>query len=212
MLINISYRVYAIEDEVYNYVYKNILCYAIRYSSALNSYYNASGFIDSQSCSKEFVKDLIPDYGYKLFLKFDTIDSIQYPLKNYTLIAIDKDKYGIMYEKKYEKVSILRKIFYDYFPYNRYYLIAYDTIKHDIKYISGAFYLTRISDDFKFNDVQDYINYIKLKTFRYKITDLIFEKQSRKCISFRGFSTYLQKYVRITLYFKDLDIVDIVVF
>ena len=158
MLINISYRVYAIEDEVYNYVYKNILCYAIRYSSALNSYYNASGFIDSQSYSKDFVKRLIPDYDYKLFLKFDTIDSIQYPLKNYTLIAIDKDKYGIMYENG----PIMMKIFYDYFPYSRYYLIAYDTIKHDIKYISGAFYLTRISDDFKFNDVQDYINYLSI--------------------------------------------------
>jgi len=186
-------------EYIYNHVYKNIAAYNIRYGS---NWFNGLSFNDRLRYEIGSPYDmLMPDYGYKIKMDIEKLDSF-YPNPRYHLYKIYlKDFSWVPDDPKRGEISSHYIISTDNF------LIALNEGNGDIKYISGQFFQSFIWDDFHL-DIKDpltFIYYLTLRSFNVGGGNIKFKKKTHKQLIFDGYSNIFKKPIIITVDKKEID-------
>jgi len=182
-------------DFIYNAVCKNILIYRIL--EYVPETINKGNYIDFYSS--------LPDNGYILILDSINKLDLKYPKENYILYSIIKkgwDYRNYYCEEVVKWVSTRANYYCDTIKNlgisedinirgnrnsNRSYLIAYNPITKDIKYISGSFFLHQISQDFNLSidNPDSFLDYIKYKLYFLNIKSIELHKKTKRKIIFK---------------------------
>ncbi|RFS19407.1 hypothetical protein DVR12_22495 [Chitinophaga silvatica] len=185
-------------DFIYNKVSKNVFVYNIR--NASNSF-NGAKPEDILEMGTEYYTSLLPDPGYGLIMSIDTMN-LEYPIKNFKVYKIFINGF------EYEKGQVHSKTNYLFLENN--FLVAIDTSDNYpgyIKYISGQFYPTRISEDFKIdlNNPSSCLDYLKFRMYIHQVDSIKFERRVKEGLIFTGYSQTKKSKVEILLKKKDLE-------
>lgn len=189
-----------VNDHIYNEVYKNIAAYNIRYASY---FFNGVNFKAKFRSSTDFFYHwFIPDYGYKLDMYISQLDS-SYPDSKFQLYRIYIKGFNYISDNhSLPSISSLGpKTTHDF-------LIALNKDNGDIKFVSGQFFRSCISEDFHIDreDPTTFFAYLKLRAFDVGGTNIKFEKKTHKKWIFKGYSEIYKKPFIITVDKKDIDI------
>ncbi|NVN94196.1 MAG: hypothetical protein HXX18_02810 [Bacteroidetes bacterium] len=188
-------------DFIYNAVCKNILIYRIL--EYIPEGINKGNYIDFHSS--------LPDNGDMLILDSINKLDLKYPKENYILYSIIKGgwRYTNYYCEEVVKWVSTRANYYcdtvrSFYVSddldtrgnrnsNSSYLIAYNPITKDIKYISGSFFLHQISQDFNLSidNPDSFIDYIKYKLYFLHIKSIELHERTKRKIVFK--LTYFKK-------------------
>ncbi len=175
-----------IDSVTLNKVRRNILAYHIRYSLPYDFGLKEDGYLYEREKYK--FERLIPSGDLKLKIEFSPCNALSYPLSDYKLFELKKsgfsfyDQEGKGYHFRMSSFSCDEK-----------YLIGIDENTKQIKYISGAMFLHDISDDFRFEEEKDFIDFINIKLYNYEFTDIEFVKKRRRIMFFKAFSKALNE-------------------
>ena len=188
-----------VNEYIYNYAYKNIAAFNIRYASySFNMLWFNTRF---RTNADFFYQYLMPDHGYKLQMDIEKLDSV-YPNPKYHLYKIYlngfhlvPDKHGLPEDNSWRPKT------------TNYFLLALNEDNGDIKFISGQFFKSYISDDFSINkdDVTTFIPYLRLRAFDVGGVNIKFKKKRHKKWMFEGYSEIFKKPFTITVDRKDID-------
>lgn len=165
-----------VEDKIYNYVSKNIIAYTIKTSQI----FDVENKINVDT--RLYFDLLIPNFGSKLMVDISKHSEQKYPNKNYILYSIKRYGFGMIdIDSGKTRVPIGLPIKSN----NSNYLIGYDVVNDKIIFISGDFYLTKITSDFNLNvnNPETFLKLIELRFYKLNVTEIQFEKET---------STYLE--------------------
>ncbi len=168
---------------IYDAVYKNIAAYNIRYCS--NSFNGVvfDNILDPQL--RPFYKWFLPDHGYKLKMTITKIDSI-YPISFYHLYKVEIHGFEFIPDN-----SDL-PAFSSYGPITtNLFLLALNETNGYIKFISGSYFHTSCTEDFKVDikKPETFIKYLQYRSYAVQGTNIRFWKRKRK--GKRKFYVYL---------------------
>jgi len=151
--------------------------------------------------------DLLPDFGYRLVTQIKKED-IVYPDSSYSLYSIFVQ--SEVYENKITEGRIECVNTFHWSKFNRYYLMAINDNNHKVKYLSGAFFLDIIADDFQLKQSQvELENYLKIRLFNYQLTSLKFKKETRKHIVYTAYSKEVNQNCVIVIHKNNFDAIEI---
>lgn len=187
-----------IDIYLYNTVYKNIAAYNITYASVrLNG---TIKIIPFRSNANQFYNAFLTDYGYKMKMEVEKLDW-QYPDKRYQLYKIFIDRFE---HDSPNDTTVVN--FYGRFT-TKLFLIALNPSNGDVKFISGQFFTSTITEDFQLNrsDPNTFLEFLKFKTFRYQINNIEFLNKKHKALFFKGYSMEYDKLVKIKVAIKDTE-------
>lgn len=165
-----------------NTVLKNIYMYRIAMIrdsfTAEYGYYSTDNLLDS----------VLPDYDYKL--KFDIQRYDYYGNNSYTYSFYKEKDIFTNGENAYESM-----FYKGMFPYDNYFLVAFDSLTCEVKFLSGNFFLSVLPSDELF--LQDTINelqcLLRYRLFQYQVRDLAYSKYEHEMYTFVGYSEVLNK-------------------
>lgn len=144
--------------------------------------------------------NLLPDDGYHLNLSASK-SGLSYPDSNYVLFSIYKEADQFTKGNKIVEQEFQPTLF------DRFFLIGYDSINNRIKFISGNFFLSKISDDFKNlpSDSNALIKYIQLREYFLQIDNIIILKKGKKFVTLSAESKEIQKKIKIRVWYNNLE-------
>lgn len=188
----------AIEQYIYNRMYKNIAAHNIKYG---NVRYNGAVFKPIFHRNSDFFyESFLPDFGFKLDMQINKL-SWSYPITDFEVYQVIVDEF------RYEKDNGYgaRKSFSAWT--DKYFLIALNRSTKEIKFISGQFFISAIADDFKLNtkEPQSLLEYLKFRVFRYQVKDITFIKKKQSKYYYHAYSESLKKNVTLIVYLNDLE-------
>lgn len=177
-------------SEMKNEVEKNILIFRIRNSSYFDNIQNEI----TDEKEPDFL-NLIPNIGYRLKLSFSRLDSMKYPLDRYTMYSITNWNYTYVSDSN----EITKQYFDRSICCNKYFLVAYDNNSGRVKYVSGQFYKSMISQDFSLNqnDPNSFCQYVTFRLFNLGVSEVKFERKLKSTLVYTGYSSELQSRIKI---------------
>ncbi|MBC9931326.1 hypothetical protein [Chitinophaga qingshengii] len=182
----------------------NIISYHIRY--AVEADLGASS------------KDLLAPYGEGIFQKLMPADGqleteimpyngeTLYPDKTYQLFVIHLPGFKTVYPNGRAITNRLHA-----FRFDEYYLVAYNAKKDSIKYISGNFFKSAITQDFKLdnNAPESFFPYLRLRCHAMKPGNIIFNRRVETGLYFTIYSKDLNIDVEVFIRYDDHETVNI---
>lgn len=180
-------------------VVKNMLVYHIRYCADSEIGLSKGGFLAEKN---KFFYDRIINNSYCLNITINNDSSIlKYPLEGYFLFNVLKPSF------RFEKDTISQFIKLGSFSFDEKYLIAYNPSTKDIKFISGNFFLSRISEDFNLGTTfsQTWNDYLRMRLYKYSIEKFEYLFQNDNFIILKGYSQKRKFDIKIDK--KDLDLI-----
>lgn len=179
-------------------VAKNILAYHIR-----NGLDTEIGVDDGLMKKEDYIYRLVPmqDHELELYITRDT--SVTYPVSKYDLYKIEKSGFSF---KVSNDLSISTNMFHSFLA-DIYYLVAYNNVDKQLKYISGNMFLSPIADDFNLdvNQPNSFKSYLLLRYYNYKLTNLSFLKKKKGSFIFTAYSNQVRAKVKIFVDSKNID-------
>ncbi len=179
---------------------KNVLAYRIRTDFKLVEHGDNSTRIKTE------LLRLFPEKGEDLLLDVSNIP-LRYPNPNIDLFEVTNFNYEFSRIGSDGEIEIVNnsKEYFDSKPkvdqLSRRMLIGINRKEKSIIYVSGYFYLTKISNDFDLdmNNPDSFIQFLRLKLFNYNMNDFSFVKQRKKYLLYKGYSkaTSANYYIRV---------------
>lgn len=158
---------------------KNILTYQIRNSHSTS--YN----------------DLIPDEGYKLLLKIESIPNTFNLNNKWKFYYIENDNFKFSNGKSLI-IKTFTHVIPEYYKLSRKSLIATNE-KNELIYLGGNFFKNSISDQFilSLKNIESYYPFIRIKLYQYNFEKIKFLRKNRNVILFEAFSNALWRKITI---------------
>lgn len=185
-------------EYIHNRVSKNFLVYNIR-----NASQEVNGALPEEvlEMGPEFFYGLISNEGFNLIMKIDTSDLI-YPLKDFKVYKV--------FIRRYEYERGISRIQANHLFTKKHFLVAVDAKDEShyyIKYVSGQFYPTRISEDFGVNikDPVSFIEYLRFRTYSDQVENIKLKQQLCDTLIYTGYSQVKKSKVKIILKKDDLE-------
>ena len=181
-----------------NEVYKNIAAYNIRYCS-----YNFNGINLKKtfySNSDFFYNYFLADSGFKMKMNITKLDT-SYPDPRFHLYKITIEGFNFYQEKGDYSTSSLGPIT------TKLYLLALNESNGEIKFISGQYFKSAISQDFRVNlkAPQSLIPYIQMRSYLVSPTNIMYVKKRHGELVYSAYSELYKKPIKIVLSKKDLE-------
>ncbi len=210
-------RVINVDEYLYNEVYKNIAAYNIRYAShSFNGVIFKNTFRDNADFFYGF---FLPNYGYKLELNIVNLDSsylstafrlYKIHLVNGFSFALDTKQpgyasHGLVTDNDslgpVTGYGSLGPITSDDF------LVALNEATGSLKFISGQFFHSMISEDFTIDrkNPETLIQYLRFRSFVVGGQDIKFKKRKHSKLIYEGFSNLYHCPFLIEVDKKNLD-------
>ncbi|AXY74124.1 hypothetical protein D3H65_09125 [Paraflavitalea soli] len=188
----------SVNEFIYNRVYKNIAAHNIRFCS--NSYNGAIYKPIFRSNADAFYEGFLPDHGFRLKMKVEKLNWA-YPLPEFTVYKVYLQNYQYINDS-----NGVEKKHFDIWSDN-FFLIGLNQVTKEIKYISGQFFISAISDDFRVSikDPLSFLEYLKFREYRYQVKDIKFIKKKKKSFFYEGYSNSLGQKIKITMSLNDLE-------
>jgi len=186
-----------LSEQELDVITRNILSYHFRY--ALNYDLNLKSDKVLQG-NNYFFNDLWPKENQKL--RLDVLQSeLKYPVGAFNIFTIKKRNFQI----GNDSISISKNL--TSLVADDIYLIAFDSLNQNVKFISGNFFLSSIQSDFDLHiaNPKSFINYLMLRTFNWSLENIEFMRIKKGKLEFKGFSKYLKENVHIEVDAKDFD-------
>jgi hypothetical protein len=194
---------YAQSDIVRIALQKNIVFYDLsrfyKFRDGFDKNYN---LVKSSKDCEWF--DLMPNKNFDLELQKTNID-LQYPDSEFILIGFYKPHYEFhdsITKLNYQINSHIFELF------DQLYLVAYDPLKKEIKFLSGNIFKHKIWNDFKNkgeNNIQNILNFIKIKCYNLNISSISYKHKSGNKYFFNAVLNGLGSNYRITFNSKEPD-------
>lgn len=189
VLVKAQKKTVGLDSFIYNKVYKNIAAFNIKHAQ-----FSLNGAVDNSPfhiTTTFFYEAFLPDLGSKMVMDIKEL-SVAYVDPKYKLYEISLNGMEFQDQRSIKRISGVSP--------GKYYLIAKKE-NGEMKFISGQFFLSAISDDFKINinKPESLIEYLRFKTWCYKINNIKFVKSKGKRFYFSGFAEILNKNVQIIL-------------
>jgi hypothetical protein len=187
-----------IRQYLHEEVYKNIAAYNIRFCGV-----NSNGVLFEsrlRTGSRKFYDAFFPPMGCQLKLEIDSLGK-PYPVSDFILYRVHQN--GFEYQGPKNKPGLAYSQ-----PFGREdYLVAVNPLNGDLKFVSGRFFLTDISMDFKLNwhEPASFIPYLELRSFEIGGRKFSLKKQSSKLLVFTFYSTVYKSTCELTIGSKDYD-------
>ncbi|MFT3855870.1 MAG: hypothetical protein QM733_24555 [Ilumatobacteraceae bacterium] len=155
-----------------------------------------------------FYNSILPDHGYKLGMKIEKLDSL-YPNPLFHLYKICLDHIDFVPDDSVLPTTrviggpIISSDF----------LVALNEANGDMKFISGQFFLSDISDEFSINgkDMALFIPYLSMRLFFIGGVDIKFSRKKRKEWVFQGYSKVYERKFVVSVNRKDIDLLHITI-
>lgn len=166
-------------SKIYNHVFKNVLVWKI-----LDDY-------SPKDFTPPHCMSYVPDSGYYLDFKIDT-SSLKFPLNGYTIFSISMSNWKFIEgSQKKAQLNQLNRECVDFsriykleilsddgvFQFlNNTYLVAYNRNTDDIIYLSGNFFVDKISKYFNlsYNEPKSFLYYLKIRLYNYEPISISF--------------------------------------
>lgn len=158
--------------------------------------------------SRIYSSDWLPNFDYRLIVNIKKTDII-YPDSTFKVYSIYIPRE--VYQSTLTNVRIEKHTTAHWDKFNKYYLIAIND-ENKIKYLSGAFFLDVIIDDFKLNNysMESIEKYLKIRLYNYRFSSINFIKQTRKRIVYEALSNISKKKYQIILLKNNLDKIKVI--
>ncbi|MBK8503928.1 MAG: hypothetical protein IPL46_18005 [Saprospiraceae bacterium] len=189
-----------LSDSILNEIQNNIIIFRIRNSAFLSI--SKYGTIDA--IRPLFSKHLL-DPKEKLLLTYEIKDDLKYPQNGYDIFIVSNPGHSIISGNVVQTTSAL-----DFnLKLSEKFLIAYNAIERDIKYLGGEFYKSIICPDFP--QGLDSIPFIlQLKYFHYDLTEITLKHTRSTKYIYSAFSKSLEKRLRFKIDREYLDYIELV--
>ena len=186
MSVSAQEQVKDINRYISNQVYKNIAAYNIRYCSFA---FNGVSFKKHFSTNSDFFYNyFLADCGSTMEMKTQKID-LQYPDERFHLYEISTDGFNFSKDTGTVKKGSIG-------PISTYtYLLALNETNGQIKFISGQYFKSSISQDFKFNitEPNSLIAYIAMRAYVIKPVNITFVKRKNRALIYTAYSEIYDK-------------------
>lgn len=199
---NCQEQVQDVNSYLSNQVYKNIAAYNIRYCSfSFNHIHFNKHFFSN---SDFFYNYFLADYGFKMEMKINKID-LPYPIDHFHLYEITTDGFRFLKDSGNIAIGSIGPISTDT------YLLALNENNGDIKFISGQYFKSSISQDFKINinEPNSLILYITMRAYVIKPLNIVFVKKRHRKLIYTAYSEIYKKNAVIKVPKKNIE--DIVI-
>ncbi len=166
--------------------------YALEYDLGIEDQYlarNENYFFDKLlSCERELMVELRKT-------------ELTYPIEGYNLYHFWKR--GFRFKRNDSIVSYSMSSLY----YDDDYLVAYNSSSDDIKFISGNFFKTKVSNDFNLDKKKpnSFIKYIQMKFFNVRPVDIAYTKTKKGRMLFSAKSQLDGRYITFIVSMQDFD-------
>jgi hypothetical protein len=181
-----------------NQVYKNIAAFNIRYCSFAFNHIDVDKYFWSNS--DFFYNYFMADYGFKMEMKIKKINLV-YPNERFQLYEILTNGFTFLADSGNIARGSIGPISTDI------YLLALNETNGDIKFISGQYFKSAISQDFKINtnEPNSLILYITMRAYVIKPQNIAFVKKRHRALIYTAFSEIYNKKVVIKLPIKNIE-------
>jgi len=173
-------------------VYKNIAAYNIRYCGIRSNGVMFESRL--RTGGTKFYDAFFPPPGYHLELEIDSLGK-PYPVPGFILYSVHQNRFEYLGPQGQPGLAHSHPVG----PND--YLVAVNPRNGELKFISGRYFLTDISEDFKLNwhDPMSFIPYLELRIFEFGCKDFSLKKQSSKQLVFNCYSTVYKSHCVLTI-------------
>jgi len=201
--IPVSYQSFGqtVDKELIEIIGKNIISYHIRYSlnHDLGLKYNA--ILNNE---RYFFTRMMPDCNYNLSIKvYDS--KFNYPDSTYKIFEFVKIGFQMQSDSTGNSWST------NSFLADDNYLAAINPLTKKIKFLSGNFFISPFSSDFRLNEKVplSFISYLKIRSNHWQPENISFLKSNRKKLCFIAISKLFNKEILISVNRNDFNEIDI---
>lgn len=102
---------------------------------------------------------------------------------------------------------------FESFNCDNYYIVAFNNLTGNVKYISGNFFLNEIAHDYSLTSgdvkTKKFVEFLRLKTYKYQIDDISYLKKKGSSLVFEGYSMCLNRNVLLEVDVDNIDLVKV---